>query len=694
MKINPILLSLSLLACICIYSCKHEEDVSRWDANMLAPLMHSSISLNNLVADSLISKATDHSLSIVYKNTLYKASIDTLFKIPDTSATSNAKLETLVLPDNTINYGISLGSIAKQSGFPGFVIISNNGKKMAIPKISPISSADIPIDAGSYFETMTLKTGNIVVKIKNELPVDLTNVIFKISNQSDGSVVVLDTFAVIKAGGADSINTSLAGKTIQRNLIIKLVSLSSPGSNGNSVLIDTSNAIRSSIAVKNLKPSSATARFPDQNLINNTTKLIALDLPSVQLKSVKLRHGDVVMIAYSTLQDSLYLTYTIPSATKAGTPFKKDFVIPPAPKGGNSHFDLLFDFTGYTLDLTSGKGFNTLATTVLARIQYTGKLKTLSLSDSIYFHVGFKNLLPDYAKGYLGQKTINLNSSAPLNMFSKIASGTLNLQNVNFLLHFENGIGVEESFQINNITAINSRTKTQTVLTGTIVGPPPIVLPRATEAPAAPLRVIPSVMESALTPANSNIKAIIESLPDKLQYQMSANLNPNGNTSNGNDFVYFGTGINASLNMEIPLNLIANKLELKDTVDFTFGNIDAVKNKKILGGQLTLLSDNGFPFDANIQVYLLADNYSKIDSLISYGKIDAAPVDAANKVSAKKRSKLVIPLSQAKLDKLQAARKLFIVANFSSIPAATPLKIYSDYTIDFKLVGDFKYGIK
>jgi hypothetical protein len=197
MKIITTRIFLVLSLILCLYGCKHEDDLSRWDTNILAPMLHSSVGLSNLVADSLLLKSKDNALSIVYKNSLYKATIDSLFKIPDTSATSTAKLETLVLKNDTINYNITLGAIAKQSGFVGAAIIMNNGKSMKVPSVPKISSADIPIDAGTYFETMTLKNGTIVTKITNGLPVDITNVIFRVINKTDASIVLQDTFPVI-----------------------------------------------------------------------------------------------------------------------------------------------------------------------------------------------------------------------------------------------------------------------------------------------------------------------------------------------------------------------------------------------------------------------------------------------------------------------------------------------------------------
>lgn len=680
------ILLLSVLI-ITIYSCKREEEVTRWDTNLLAPLIHSSLSINDLVVDSLLSKGTDGSLSIVYKNSLYKTSIDSLFVIPDTFATSNAKLATLKLDDIIFTYSINLGSIIRQVPFgPMFF---PHGSSRQIPAMGPVSSPDVDVNGGSYFETMTLKEGSIVVKVKNELPVDLTNLTFTVKNKSDQSIIATSTFPLIKVGDTASKIISIAGKTINKEMLGKFT-LSTPGSGNNYVTIDTNNAIISTLSIINLKPSSATAIFPAQNLID-TVKPITLALNPVELALVKLRKGDVLMKVSSTLQDILYLHYEIPSATKAGVPFTRDFVIPPAPPGGSSSLDLVFDFTGYDLDLKGqlGNTFNTLYTKIVARIEYTGQIKTLSLTDSIYFDVRFKKLLPNYALGYLGQQTVKVNGSTPIELFSKISGGSLALDNVSLNLNIENTVGLEGSLLINSISAKNTRSNAPAVvLSGPVIGNPQSI---AAAVEASP--IVPVLKSIPVDTNNSNIKNLIELMPDKLDYSLEIDINPNENTSQHKDFVHYGSGIEASLDMTIPLNLVANKLELRDTIDFSF-DVDTNTTKKIIGGQLTLLADNGFPFEAAIQIYLVDNNYNKTDSLISYGKITAAPLDVTNKVSLKKRSKLIIPLDQNKITKLRKSKKLLITANFSSVPSINSVKIYSDYSIDFKLVGDFKYGVK
>ena len=144
--------------------------------------------------------------------------------------------------------------------------------------------------------------------------------------------------------------------------------------------------------------------------------------------------------------------------------------------------------------------------------------------------------------------------------------------------------------------------------------------------------------------------------------------------------------------MELPLSLTANELVLVDTVDF------ALSESNITDGFLYLYADNGFPFDMKFQFLLMDENNSIIDSLIiPDAAIEAAPIDNQFKVIGKKLSKLTIPVSEVKMSKLYETKKMLIRLEFTTtqLPPTPPnyIKIYSDYVIDLKLVGDFNYGI-
>lgn len=663
-------------------ACKKEEDAVKWDTGILAPLVKSSMSINNLVADSLLKTNSDNSLSIVYQTSLYDASIDSLFKIPDTSATSNAKLETLALPDNSFTYDVTLGSIIKS--LPGGTFFYPDQSKRSIAAQSGLTIPSIPLNAGQYFETMTLKSGFLDISITNGFPVDLKNISFNVQNVASGNIILSGNFPIVATGTTQTQSFPLDGKTVEKDLLINITNMDVAASSG-PVLINYADKLSTAISMHDLKPSSATAIWPAQNLID-ADKPIDLNIKDVQLTKVDLRKGDVLMDAYSTLQDTVYLTYKLPSATLNGTEFSQELVLPPAPPGGVSKLTLKFDFNGYNLDLTgiNHNSFNSLYSHIQARIKYTGQIKTLSLTDSLYFYVGFKNLLPNYAEGYLGQQSISSKGNVPFELFKKIADGTITLDDINCNLTLQNGVGIDAGLVVNSLTAKNNRNGNTASLTGTFLGNEQTVNKAVkTGNPASP--VTPTVKTIVLDKTN---KSLIEILPDQFTYDLNVKIN--GDQAGKSDFVYYGSGLKASFDMEVPLNFLASKLLLRDTSDFKMptSTIDKVKQ-----GKLVLVTDNGFPLSADIQLYLLDAGNNKTDSLVKVGTVAAADLNSADKVVTKKRSRLEIPIGEAMLQKLKSTPKIMVQAEFSSTGTKN-LKIYNDYTIDFKLVGEFDYSIK
>src|ERR1039458_5993567 len=71
---------------IYLFSCRRQNP--SWDVNVLAPLVKSTLTINNIIPDSNIHQNSDNSLEIVYNNSLYSFSADKLFKIPDTTLTN------------------------------------------------------------------------------------------------------------------------------------------------------------------------------------------------------------------------------------------------------------------------------------------------------------------------------------------------------------------------------------------------------------------------------------------------------------------------------------------------------------------------------------------------------------------------------------------------------------------------------
>jgi hypothetical protein len=685
-----LILSIAAAGLFLLGSCKRpDEKLDSWDVGILAPLAKTTLSLDALINDSLFEKDSDSLLSIVYRHQLYEAKMSDFLRVPDTTIRKSVSLKNLELASRTLSQGISLGTIASTAGLAGAVIIANNGNSLVFPPFTTTSPFQIDVDANEFFTTATMNDGFMDLEIKNEFPVDITDAAFRLKNKSDGSIIVQDTFFLIPAnGGVASKTISLAGKTIEGNMVAEVLTLSSPGSSG-PVLIDTSQQVIVTLTVRNLKPFSATAVFPAQNLIDDKQDVL-YDMGGPLLTFMKIRSGIVKLEVASTIPETMHVRYTIPFADLNGQAVDINMVIPPAPPNDTSWIIEDFDLAGYTVDLR-GKDknkSNTFYNTLVARIDSSGKLVSISLSDSIYLFYGLLNIVPEYAIGYMGQDTFSIGPDIQkIAIFDKITDGNFSMQNVKVKLTVENGLGVDGRVVIKNLATTNTLKSNYADLTGSAVSTP-FNISRGSLFP-----LLYSTNSVEFNNGNSNISQLVENLPDQLEYKVDIFTNPNGHVSNFNDFVHYDSRLRAMLDISVPLDLISNNLTLADTIDFKLGSDDNTKN--ISGGNLKLLVDNGFPLQATVRLYMLDEFGHIIGQLHNEpdNVIGAATINqSVQRVNDKSRSVLLFPVNQDKIGLLKLTRKVLVKVSFTTQPANTGVKIFSDYEMDVKLIGDFTYN--
>ena len=81
------LLPITVCYLLALASCKKDNSKLQWDTQILAPFLKSSLSIKDLLTDTLLKANADNSLKIVYSNHLYQFSTDTLLHISDTTVT-------------------------------------------------------------------------------------------------------------------------------------------------------------------------------------------------------------------------------------------------------------------------------------------------------------------------------------------------------------------------------------------------------------------------------------------------------------------------------------------------------------------------------------------------------------------------------------------------------------------------------
>ncbi|MEO6189006.1 MAG: hypothetical protein ABIO44_00215, partial [Saprospiraceae bacterium] len=554
-----------------LWSCR--KDNPRWDVGILTPLIKSSFSIKDLIGDSTVQSDSAHLVHLIFNRSLYNINVDSFIAISDTTIAKSFAIDSLKLFNININYPLTLGAIALQSGTVGALIIALNGNVFPIPAIGPLSIPKINLNIDTLFTSMTLDDGKIEISFENNLPVDITDLKFELRNTSNNNLIAVGNFPLIKSKTTESQTYSLAGQTIGAKISAEVLSFSSPGSNNVPVLIDTSNSIIAKLKVYDLRPNKATAIWPAQNIIEQYLDFNLNDL-KVQLKFAKIKSGTIYLKLRSTIDDTLRFKYNLPDAVKNGQGFQIVKNLLPGTPANPSDIYEEYDFAGYdwTLSGSNKDTFNATPNTIIVSIDSTGIQKTYSKADYIIVELGFKNLKPAYALGYLGNQIFDFGPSTVDLDFFKDLNGNVAFEDIGMNVNVENNIGADVEFRVKEIKTSNTRNGNEIKLNSTIFNQP-ISIPRAKDNMGFP-PVISSKININLDKTNSNINACFNILPDKLNYALQLVTNPLGNTSNFKDFIYDGKLLNIDFNLDVPMHFSAKGLVLEKTLEFKSENLD------------------------------------------------------------------------------------------------------------------------
>lgn len=672
----------ALLLSLIAVACKREQQFSRFTTNILAPLAHTSLDLGDLVSDSILVPDPNGALRLLYDYDLYRSKLADYFIVPDTQRQRTFSLQSLQLADQQVTNAVPLFLVYPNA-------MAANGMTTSIPALSISNVASVPIDGSAFFSEAVLNSGTMEITIENGYPVELKTLIFSLRNATDQSLIQTDTFSDIAPGASQTKIIDLSGKKVYSQMEAVPVLLETYASNG-AVTIDAFAETKITVAVKNLRPLSAKAKFPAQSVITED-QIVVYEFGGPQVKNMTVKSGRIRFDVVSTVEEEMNVEYRIPYATKNGVPFYQTFKVPPAPAGGTATYQRDFDISGYVVDMrgknpvvddTVNSFYNVLDVT----IDSTGIERNISLNDSIYVYLGLLDIIPSYAEGFFGQQTYDIGPSTIDFDFFQNTSGKLSFEDIDVTLDILNGIGASAELKINSIYARNTPQSKALQLSGTGLAGPHI-LNAATYPP-----LTPSTKSINLNAGNSNIKDFFELFPDKIDYDLQVVTNPYGNNGLYKDFVTDGSEFAATLGVNIPMSVQADALTLADTIDFDFAAIE--RADKIIEGTINLVADNGFPLQAKMQVYLLNDNGFIIDSLVlnTNNTIAAAGVDANGVVISPLRSVVKAEARGLKMESLRITKKVIVQAILDTPKTPSDYwKMYKSYTFDLSLTGDFIY---
>jgi hypothetical protein len=417
---------------------------------------------------------------------------------------------------------------------------------------------------------------------------------------------------------------------------------------------------------------------PGQQIINNPEEN-KLSIDGAELTEVVVKSGKVNYRIESTIPGDIIYTYTIPSAKDAnGLVFSKTLTIPKATSSANSLITGSFDLDNYKVDLTglNGNKTNTLLTTVTAKLSPTndGSI-TVSNTDTLYISNTLSDVKIESALGYFGQHDFQIGpASTYLSFFKKIVSGSINITDLIASIKIENGVGVDAFLKINSLTSRHDA-EAPIALQHDLIGQNN-VLNRAYKIAD---EVYPSSLLFNLNAANSNLETMLESLPDSVGYDAQVTINPLGNVAAFNDFVYANSPLRVLLNVDMPLNAIANNLQLVDTLELDIADSSPLNDLKLF-----IDLENGFPMSATVQLFILDGNNMPVGTLLVPGIIPSATLNSTNTVQQTAYSAHTLTLLPKDLENLQRYKKLALQLTFDS-PQNNHIYIYDYNRLKFNV---------
>ncbi len=671
---------LGLILLIGLFSCQKEKFV--YESEWLTPLFHSELGIQDLIADSLLDIGTDNSLELVVE---YEEALDSLLEIlevPDSLSEVSISLTQLLLDDRSFVDTITLAEI-----YPPAILLNGQTTNLDAQDISSSDATVIDVTE-EFFKTATFQEGFLDMAIYNDLPVDIELIEFELANQSDGSIVIDDSFTDIAPGSSANKTYNLAGMTVDGILEAKLKRVRTKASSG-PVLIEAYKGIRLELNVRDLKPESATAVFPAQDLIQQEEET-TYNFGGPQITTMRLKEGEVLMEVYSTIEEEIILEYRVPQSAhiETGDPIYKEFRITPAENGQPSRTDERFPIGNFEIiykgkDINNPPFVNTFFHVLNARMEYTGEERSLSLSDSIYIKFGLVDVEPELAIGDFGKKTYNFTDPIAVDAFKDLG-GSISLDDASLDLTFENSFGIEAHIDINKVEGVNSKSASAVSLISPIMDPT-IELRRGVNAGQY---VQPRSRTLRFDKSNSNFKAFIENLPNRIEPDFAVTTRPNG-SNNFTDFAFYDSYLKTKLELRVPMTVGLDNFSLTKKQAFDISeDLEGVKE-----GKLLLEVANDFPWEAE----LILEFLDEMDSLVLIGLeagksiVNAASVDPqSGRTNAPEVSELVMDLSRDELLKLRTAKKLRIKAVFNT-DQAKRFAVYSDYTMDLQLRSQFTY---
>lgn len=429
-------------------------------------------------------------------------------------------------------------------------------------------------------------------------------------------------------------------------------------------------------------PEGSSFSFNPGTPFASEDQVTRFDLDQFELRELRVRSGQLDLSFTNRVASVLTGSFMLPGTDLNGAPLLYQPSIPAGSPGTPALLSQSFALDGYRFDLR-GPGFNDVNTLAMQLQLQNQSAVSVGSADSLEAFLGYHDIVPEYARGYFGQRVIELDAdTSELNAFDGM-SGILDIDEANAVLVVRNGVGVDARANVHYIRSVNTSTGNVVDLQHVITSSP-LNLDRALDLGNGFQAATNSYM---LNTANSNLDAFIENLPHAIAYDMDVTIDPLGDVSNGNDFLYHESSLTADLDVEIPLNISATDLTLsrKTTIDLE----GTLEHHALQYGTLHFFATNRFPFSAAVELDMVSADGVVLGELAPGGTIASASLGQNGWVTSGTTTQIDFAISKEQLDLFYPSStgandgaRLRIKVAFNTVGQPDHVQLRSNYRID------------
>ena len=408
----------------------------------------------------------------------------------------------------------------------------------------------------------------------------------------------------------------------------------------------------------------------------------------IELENAIMHSGEIRFEVLNPSDGNMMSDFRINSAI---SPAGDTFALYNQPLPANELYSSVSDFSGYKLDFTGENGdvYNTFNFDLKFWVDPDEPNPiTLTQADTFKFYVHFTNVILDYAKGNFGKTNFQFGpETTEFNMFEDMEIAGFSIGDADVNLRIDNYYGVDGLLNLLDVSAKNTTTGESVSLQGDIMDSS-LYVDRAFQTGTGIEGITPS--KNYFNFSNTNILDLLEIMPNEFTYFVGIETNPSGDTLDHTNFFYLSTPMQVFMEAEVNGGIGIEDLVIKKESDWNGENA----NFDMIGdGNLKLKFTNGFPFSFDINMFLDDENGDVIDTLLFNAVIETAIPGSDDKVSEPVISYIEIPLNDDLKQSVKEAKTARYVMRINSA-SGEQVKLYSYYTMELKIIGDFKMKLE